>query len=337
MKIGIIGFGKMGMFHGALINSLPGVEIVSITDTSKWVLKAFKSVLPNIRYFLSFEKMLESCELDAVIIATPSFSHVPIAKSVLARRLPFFIEKPLAGSLQGGLELQKLAESSRVQGMVGFCSRYYDSFRKAKSVLDSGVLGQMKSVLAENYLSDVLKKETGWRFDKTLSGGGVVIDYSIHMLDLLCWFFGDVASIEAKTRKIYSENVEDDVEAFISFKCDVSAVLKSSWSNPNYRKAYMRLEIVGENATMIVTDQTLSVRHIDGTREDLSYPDMYKGYYMDIGGSNFSLQMKDFHGFVRGECTISNTIQSAVAVQRIVEGIYQSAEREAVVDIRKSE
>jgi predicted homoserine dehydrogenase-like protein len=50
MKVGIIGFGKMGMLHGALINSLPGVDIVAIADTTKLVLKTFRSLLPKIQY-----------------------------------------------------------------------------------------------------------------------------------------------------------------------------------------------------------------------------------------------------------------------------------------------
>lgn len=325
----------MGMLHGALINSLPDVKIVAIADTSKWVLKAFKSVLSEVSYFLSYKKMLDSCDLDAVIIATPSFSHVPVAREAAERHVHLFIEKPLSNSLRTALDLQDIVLSTRVKGMVGFCARYYESFQRAKQVLDSGRLGRVKSVLAENYLADVKRNESGWRFNKAVSGGGVVIDYSIHMIDLLYWFFGDVASVEAMTRKIYSENVEDEVEASFKFKNGIPATLKSSWSNMNYRKSYMRMEVMGEEAFMVATDQTLTVVYKAGKEESFSYPDLYKGYFLDIGGSNFSLQMKDFHAYLRGDNVVTNTIQSAVEVQKIVEAIYQSSEKHATANLER--
>lgn len=333
MKVGIIGFGKMGMLHGALLNSIPGVELVGIADTTKLVLKAFKSVLPNIKYFAEYQDLIDQCQLDAVIITTPTFSHVPIATYAAEKNIHFFVEKPLSLNVEQAEALYRIVLEKNVKAMIGFCARYYTSFIKAKEILINNQLGKIISVKAENYLSDVMRKEKGWRFNKNLSGGGVVIDYSVHMIDLLYWFFGMAKQVSAQTKQIYSESVEDEVNARFTFGNGIEAELNSSWSNPNYRKTYMKIEISGELGSMSVTDQTFSINYNDGSFEKLLYPDLYKGYYIDIAGVNYSAQMQKFNDYIMKDIPIDADITSGIAVQRMVHAIYQSSEYQKPIEI----
>jgi myo-inositol 2-dehydrogenase/D-chiro-inositol 1-dehydrogenase len=86
MKIGIIGLGKMGMLHGALINKINGCSLVAISDTSKMLTKAFQSIMPNVSFFNNYHKMFENSQLDGVIITTPSASHVSIARAAAEKK-----------------------------------------------------------------------------------------------------------------------------------------------------------------------------------------------------------------------------------------------------------
>lgn len=333
MKVGIIGFGKMGMLHGAIINSLPGVEIVAIADTTKLVLKAFHSLLPKMQYYQSYQKMIDNCSMDAVIITTPSFSHAAIAQYASEHKLDFFIEKPLGVNLEEAEKIYKTVVKNRTKGMVGFSARFYSSFEKGKRAIESNKLGKILSASAENYLSDVMKKGKGWRYNKAISGGGVVIDYSIHMIDLLHWYFGEVRSLTALTKKIYSESVEDEAQAKIQFLNGLQATLNSSWSNPNYRKSYMKVEIVGEKAQLEITDQTYIMTQDGIVVEEYSYPDLYDGYFIDIGGSNFSLQMKAFYDYIANDLPVGSDVKNGLYVQKIVDAIYQSSEKKEKVII----
>jgi len=339
MRVGIVGFGKMGMLHGALLNKLEGVEVVAVADTSKLMLIAFKSVLPKIKYFNSYEKMFSKCKLDAVIIATPSFTHVPIAKSAIENSISVFIEKPLSSTLEQAVELHNLLKGKDVVSMVGFCMRYIPTFIKGKEILDSKKMGNIKKVNSQIYIADVFEEQIGWRYNKTLSGGGVLIDFSVHMIDLLYYYFGQVKSVNGEIKSIYSKKVEDEVTAELLFENGVTAKLDSSWSKPEYRKTYARIEIEGDKGKMVVSDQNLVLEMYDeNTKEYIieskwNYPDLYEGYYVDIGGPLYSTQMELFVDIVKNKRKSDVDIERSLHTQKIIDTIYKSAEQKKQISI----
>ena len=337
LKIGIIGFGKMGMLHGALLNSINGVEIIAITDTSKLLLSAFKSVMPSVKYFIKYKEMIDTCKLDAVIIATPSFNHVEIAMYAAEKGLHLFIEKPLSFDYQSAKELTKYIKGKNIKSLVGFCLRYVPTFDKAKQIIDSGEIGRIENVSAKMFIADVLEEHNGWRYNKKISGGGVLIDFGVHMIDLLCWYFSNVKSVCAETKKLYSKEVEDEIYAEIVFENSIKAIFESSWSKPEYRKSYSRIEIEGETANMIVTDQTIDIIYKNKPSEKITYPDVYKGEYVDIGGINFSIQMRTFYELINDSTNTNIDIYQACYVQKIVDLLYKSAENNSILNLSEGE
>jgi len=101
--------------------------------------------------------------------------------------------------------------------MVGYMMRYAETYLKAKSILTSGVLGKVITFGATIYVSQLFRTGKGWRYDKSQSGGGVVIGQATHLIDLLQWFFGPVQSVSARTRGWYSKDVEDFAHAILNF------------------------------------------------------------------------------------------------------------------------
>ncbi len=336
MRVGIAGFGKMGMLHGALLNSLPDVEIVAITDTSKLILKAFQSVMPGASYFTSYEKMIDSCRLDAIAITTPSFSHVQIAKYAANKGIHIFLEKPISNSLDKAVELYNLIKDKNVISMVGFHMRYMPAIMKGKEILDLKLLGNIKNIESEIYVSDVFSEQTGWRYNPDISGGGVLIDFTIHLLDLLYWLFGEVKQVKGKMRSVYSKSVEDEVEIEIGFKNNLSARVNSSWSIPNYRLPYIRINITGENGDMVITDHYTTVTMIDKNNNKntvkYSISDLYSGYYIDIAGPHYSLQMKAFADKIKNN-ERTNSFEQALYVQRLVDSIYKSCIQNKTIEL----
>lgn len=333
MNIGIIGFGKMGMLHGGLLNSMDDVNVVAVTDTSRFVLSAFKSVMPNMKYFTTYKKMIDTCELDAVIIATPSFSHCEIAKYALSKNINVFIEKPLASSASQAKELYDAVKNTDLISMTGFCMRYAPTYIQGKKIIDDGVIGEISEVKAGIYVSDVLEEHKGWRYDKKISGGGVLIDFTIHMVDLLNYYFGRIDTVKVNTTKIYSKDVEDEVSAEITFESGIKSQLDSSWSNPNYRKSYYKIEIAGSKANMTVTDQEVIIKYKDDTVEKYTNPDLYEGYYLDIGGPLFSVEMESFINAVRNKAKIETDIEHGYYIQSVIDKMYESAEKKISIKI----
>ena len=157
------------------------------------------------------------------------------------------------------------------------------------------------------------------------------MDFGIHMLDQICWYFGEVDYVEAVSERIYSKEVEDELKADIHYKNGKVVQLDTSWSKENYRKSYSKLEITGEAGKLTVTDQTLTRYDVNGNiMEDYSYPQLYPGAFMDIGGLNYSYQMEKFLNLVQGKDHESN-ISDAVYDQFIIEKLYESAKKKEMV------
>lgn len=331
LRIGIIGFGKMGLLHGALISASDDAGIAAVSDTSKLLLNACKTILPSINYYSSYKKMLNRGGLDAVVIATPSFNHAEIAECALENDIAVFVEKPLTTHLYKADNLLRIYREKKITTMVGFCARFIPSFIKAKEILDSGILGKSTIVKSFMFIADVFAPQPGWRFNKKISGGGVLMDFSVHLVDLLYWFFGPVVSLEASTRKLYSGEVEDEITASLTFKSGMRGTMESSWSNPQYRKSYQRLEITAENGAMVITDQTIDLKLVSSSGYGCFKPryvssDLYEGYYIDVGGAAFSLQMQDFISSLKKERNPSSDLESGYYVQTLVDAMYRSAD-----------
>lgn len=326
LRVGIIGYGKMGILHGALVNGSKRAKVVAVCDKS-WVMRfGIKRVYPSVKTFKDVKEMLNTVELDAVIISTPTFNHVESALLCIEKNCHLFIEKPLASSYEDAKRLYDAATEKNVMIQVGFCNRFAPSIAKGKEMLDAGIIGKPESAKAYMYIADVFEAHSGWRYSKAISGGGVLMDFGIHMLDQMCWYFGEIDNIEAKERKLYSKEVEDELQAKIEFKSGTKVKFETSWSKEEYRKSYANLEIVGTKGKMIVTDQTLDIYDLEGNRiENLVYPDLYDGAFMDVGGLLYSKQMQYFLDALDGKH--ESNLKSAVYDQKAIKYIYESAEK----------
>jgi len=186
------------------------------------------------------------------------------------------------------------------------------------------------------YIADVFEKHSGWRYRKDLSGGGVLMDFGIHMLDQVVSYFGDVDKIEASSRKLYSDEVEDEVNAKLIFKSDVEVMFHTSWSKENYRKSYAKLDIIGEKGRMIVTDQSLEIFDSEEKCVNRFYnPDLYEGTFMDIGGILYSNQIRAFIDLCRDKSSKINTLEDSICLQNLIETIYKSCDLNEPISVEE--
>ena len=334
LKVGVIGFGKMGMLHGALLNSTQQYTIAAICDKSLTMRVGFKKLYKNVHVYSDVSKMFKKEKLDVVIVTTPTFNHKDSVVAALQHGCAVFVEKPLAITSAQAQEIYKVANDLKLPVQVGFCNRFAPSIFKGRQMLHEKAIGAIKKVSGQMFIGDVFEKHMGWRYKKALSGGGVLMDFGIHLIDLLIWFFGDIYKVSAQSRMLYSLEVEDEVDANIVFTNGVIAECSTSWSKQEYRKSYSRIVILGTEGSLEITDQTLKRFDIHGDLlEDYTYPDLYDGCFMDIGGILFSKQMEDFLKLIDHKETYGCTPKEAIYVQRVIESIYKSAERNADVII----
>src|SRR5262245_48468533 len=112
VRVGIVGAGKMGISHYAIVNAHPQATVAAVCDTSGYVLSVLEKYT-GVATFGSFEKLIDQGNVDAILVATPTSTHFPCAKYALERNLHLFVEKPLTLSPAETRTLSELARAKK--------------------------------------------------------------------------------------------------------------------------------------------------------------------------------------------------------------------------------
>jgi scyllo-inositol 2-dehydrogenase (NADP+) len=334
-KLAIIGLGKMGLSHLAIANATPNVTVAAIVDKSSLVGGAI-SRYGKFKHFTGHQEAISAVTPDAVVIATPSRSHEAIIRDALEQGIHVFCEKPLTLSSVASDELASIAEERGLVTQVGYHNRFIGTFAEVKRLLDLKVLGRVSNALAEAYGPVVLRRSKAtWR-SSAGEGGGCLNDYAAHPINLLNWFFGEASAASGShLKRLFSEEVEDEVYSALNFSDDVTALLSVNWSDESVRKMTTKITIWGEYGRIIVDRQELQVY----LRKEANVPAGYNAgwtvrniteltppvsYY--LRGEEYSAQMEAFATAIQsGKATISD-FRSAAATDRAIELIRMDAE-----------
>jgi len=265
-KIGLVGLGKMGVLHGAIVNALPDCRVSAVCEREKFIVNMAKKVLPNdVSYYGDCASMIENEALDAIFIATSIRQHVPIIVEITnaQRDISLFVEKPLAESADSARLACETAANLHGVHMVGFQKRYSPIYRHAKKLIDEGAIGKPLYFTAHSYSSDLLREGKSWRTKK--GTGGVLLDLAPHLIDLILWFFGDVKSVSAITRSLYSREVEDLANASLVFESGLTGQMNTCWSIRGYRVPEISIEIYGDKGNMLVEDDMVKLEPTEST------------------------------------------------------------------------
>lgn len=336
VKIAVVGLGKMGLSHFALVNAHPDAETFACDATGFMVDILSKNIPAKI--YKKFDEMLETQPLDAVVIATPSKLHAPMVRAALEKGIHVFCEKPFCLDPADAEELANLADSKGLINQVGYHNRYVGAFRKMKEIVDAGALGQITHVLAEAYGPVVLRpKRQTWRTQKT-EGGGCLYDYAAHPLNLLNWMFGVPDRVTGSVlNSIFSEGIDDEVFSTLQFADGPTAQLSVNWSDESHRKMTTKVSMIGTNGRVNVDRQECQVY----LREPVAaLPDYKKGWtvkytteltedpWFYLRGEEYSNQIDDFISAVRDgrKASGENDFRSAAITDRTLAMILDDSD-----------
>jgi predicted dehydrogenase len=257
-SVAIIGLGMIGLQHATIINALSNNGLRAICDKESLLIKPAKKFLGNVSLYTDYSDMLRKEKLDAVMVCTPIQSHESLAMDIMQNHsdLSLFVEKPLADSYEAALRMSNASQKINGITMVGFQKRFTGVFRKAKELLDKKALGELLFLRSYVYSGDILRRMEGWKFQK--GSGGVAIDYSPHLLDLLLWYFAEPISLRSETKSFFSE-AEDLAHVDVRYQDGMEGYIDICWSMRNFNPFEMMIEVHGTNGTLNVTDDRLVV------------------------------------------------------------------------------
>ncbi len=203
--------------HAPGFRLCPGIEIHAVCDADGAAARSVGAA----RVFERYEDLLACPEVDAVVIATPNYLHREIALATLSAGKHVLCEKPLAlDAAEAGL-MAAAAEASGLTHMTAFTYRYTPALQYMKRLLESGALGELRTVRAA-YLMALSTHLLGWRSTRRQAGSGVLADIGSHLIHMTQFLAGDIAALTA-TKRRFREDPESDVEDWISFLAEFSS------------------------------------------------------------------------------------------------------------------
>ncbi|NKI32050.1 Gfo/Idh/MocA family protein [Croceivirga thetidis] len=327
VKIALIGAGKMGISHLSILGAHKDVEVVGVCDKSKLVIGALKSY-SKFPCYTDFDKMLDEAKPDAVVVALPTKLHHIIVKKLLERNIHVFVEKPFCLTLEEGMELTQMANDRKVINQVGYHNKFIGTFNEVKNLLQNKAIGEIQHFLAEAYGPVVIKKKQDtWRSDPS-QGGGCLLDYASHVIDLVNFLVGPIKGQKGTLLKtIYSKKVEDAVYSLLELENGITGNLSVNWSDETYRKMSTSITVQGSNGKIVSDANELKV-YIKDPKKVKGYNKGWNVKYVTdltpqvdfyLRGEEYSSQMDYFvRSIESGKPNEINNFQSAFHTDKVI-------------------
>jgi predicted dehydrogenase len=317
LNFGLIGAGAIAKTHVEAFAQRPDARLLAVADVNAEAAGKLAD-LANAKAFGSVDELLNSgLALDAVVICTPPATHEDIALACVNRGLHVLCEKPFAMDAASARRMVRAAVKADVILTMASKFRYTPDVAAAKRIIESGALGEI--LLLENVFASRVDMRNRWNSQPTVSGGGVLVDNGAHSVDLLRYFLGPLAEVNAvEGKRVQSLAVEDTVRLFVRSQAGVVGSIDLSWSMNKEVDAF--LSFYGSEGVLHVGWKGSKYRlHTDNE-------------WLPIGaGYNkveaFSRQLANFCGAVRKEEALVIGPDDAIASVDAVEAAYRSLRR----------
>jgi len=273
VRIAVVGVGNVGTTHARALSlgKVRGAVLAAVCDPNPGGLTRFAEV-PG---FASQRALLAAGIADAVIIATPHFSHTPLSIEALSAGMHVLVEKPLAVHKADALRILTAYEQrpNRAQIFAEMLVLRADPrFLRLRALIQSGELGELQRIhwtITDCLRTDAYYRSSSWRATWRGEGGGVLLNQCPHHLDLWQWLFGMPARVHAFCGfgRTHAIAVEDQVTAYLEYATGMNGVFVASTGEAPGTNT---LEVVADLAKVVVDRDGLKVtRNETSTRQVL--------------------------------------------------------------------
>jgi len=262
LRFAIIGCGVIGPVHAAAIASLPDAELVAVADSVPERAQHLASEY-GVRAYSDIAEMLRREQIDVVNICTPSGQHGAWACQAMRSGRHVIVEKPMEISRAGIDEMLRVQQAMGVKLAVISQHRFDPVSQQVHQLLEEGVIGRLVqgNALIPWWRSQAYYDSGAWRGTWGLDGGGVLMNQSIHSIDLLQWLMGRVASVYAYTDTLaHRMETEDVAAAVLRFANGALGVIAATTGA--YPGVTTRVEIYGDQGSAVIEDDSLGYLHL---------------------------------------------------------------------------
>ena len=336
MTVGVIGCGRIAeSAHFPALSKIEGVKIKYACDLIKEKAEKFGAE----RVTTDYHELISDPEVDAVWVLTPNASHYDITLDALAAGKHVFCEKPITVSYEKAVIMAKAAEAAGKNLQIGVCNRFHRSVKEIRELVRSGKLGEIYHVYCSFRSRRGIPGLGGPFTMKSESGGGVLIDWGVHFMDIILYVLGG-AKIRTVSANTYSKLGRDipayrynsmwagppvldginDVEEFVTgfIRTDSASIsFNGAWAQNIAEKDPMHIDFLGDKGgARLIYRKDYSVFYNDLTEihSEGEIPDMY---LEEDAAFIASIRTGE-----KNDGDISNILES----QKLLDCIYKSAE-----------
>ena len=263
VRAGVIGMGTWARAaHLPALLAHPDVDVVAVCDAERAVLEAITSMLPaGCAQYDDATTMLDREALGLVCIVTPADQHVVPIHAAIANGTHIVCEKPLALAGAEAWELTNLVEAAKLVNRVGFTMRYSPAMTALQELVSAGTIGQPHLLIGLQQNEQFLDPGTPfhWKMDATHTGGGAIVEYGIHTLDLALWLGGPVRRAHAIGQTLVGERpladgtgvrpvtIDDSTGWLIEYENGGKGIGHAGWATPG-RSPGLEIRVYGSKA-----------------------------------------------------------------------------------------
>jgi predicted dehydrogenase len=339
VRFGVVGAGQISRFACQEINRHAASKVVAASDPHPERLAELSAGLGGVRTFADNEQLLSDPEVDAVFIATPNAFHAPLAKRALEQGKHVVVEKPFATNAREAAEVIEQAQRSGKLLSVGMNQRFRPESQRVAQLVKAGKLGSVYHAKAFWFRRAGIPKLGTWFGKQALAGGGALYDIGVHLLDLALYAMGKFEPISVNgqvyttfgprglgeggwglSERSHPEfDVDDGATALLRFGDGTTLTLDVSWAI--HQKEHDRMNVVlhGSEAGAGLYPGEL---YRFGTEKGVYEVSTLAETPLDYPHAN---RFHNFIGAVLGTEELCVTPAQALAVQRILDAIYESS------------
>ena len=231
IRLGLVGAGAIAQLaHLPVLSRIKGAQLVAICDNDGPKAGALAQRLGVPDIFTDMDELLDSEEVDAVVIATPNHLHEPHVLRALKQKVHVLCERPLSLTIGGVERILKTAEAVDRKVVVGNNHRFRSDVQQLSRFLQGGELGRLIGVRAGQY--QFRSGPEGWRNRKAEAGGGAFLEYGYPLLDLAMWLtdFPQAVRVSARMDTTGKGSVEDMMVVQLECADGITFVIDVSWA-----------------------------------------------------------------------------------------------------------
>lgn len=349
VNLGVIGLGNIAMLHCDRLQKAGHGELVTAgLDVNPDARARFAGQYDATVYEDQYD-LYDA--VDAILVTTPNKFHEEYVVNALDAGLDVFVEKPLAHTVESAERIAAAAHDADGFVMVGFHNRFRNPVQTVLGYRGDGTLGNLDHIEANYLRRRGIPGRGSWFTREALAGGGALIDIGVHAIDLSLYLLGfpEVVEVSGQTRSTFGTDedyayvsmwgedqgaggfdVDDSASAFIRCANGATVSLEVAWAvnRPDSQEYYVRGRDAG--AKLDLADDSLVLYE---TKQ--AGVDHHRTSEVETPGENaHAIELERFvQSVASGEAPGTNTVEQALTVQRVMDGIYRSSETGQAVSL----